>query len=303
VGKCILITGASGLIGTHLSDLLHEKGHRIAHLSRTPRTGKARTFLWDIRRNQIDAEALNPADAIVHLAGENIGEKSWTKERKDEIVKSRISSTRLLHDALKQGNHNVKTFVAASAVGYYEANENDSAVDENGKRGSDFLAEVVHQWEETVDQISKLGIRVVKLRTGIVLSEKGGVLTEMMKPMKFYAGAQLGSGKQYLSWIHLDDLCSIYLKAIEDETLIGPYNAVGPNPVTNKEFTQLLARAMHRPLILPPVPSFMLKLLLGEMADLVLKGARVSSNKIQSTGYTFKFEKLEEALTDLLGKR
>ena len=211
---------------------------------------------------------MRPANVIVHLAGENIGEKSWTKERKNEIVKSRIDSTRLLHDALKKGNHDVKTFVAASAVGYYEANENPVAVDENGKRGNDFLADVVHQWEDVVDQISKLGIRVVKLRTGVVLSEKGGVLTEMMKPMKFYAGTQLGSGKQYLSWIHLDDLCRIYLKAIEDETLIGPYNAVGPNPVTNQEFTRLLAGAMHKPVLLPPAPSFVLKLFLGSMTVL-----------------------------------
>ena len=302
MSKSILITGASGLIGTQLTELLHEKGHRIAHLSRTRRSGKAQTFLWDINRKQIDAEALQPADAIIHLAGENIGDKSWTKERKEEILTSRTNSTALLYDALKNGNHNVKTFISASAVGYYNA-DSGKAMEENDKGGNDFLAEVVRQWEQSVDQISTLGIRVVKLRIGIVLSEKGGALKEMMRPIKYFTGAPLGSGKQFVSWIHLDDLCLIYLKALEDETLVGPYNAVAPNPVTNKEFTLALAKAMHKPILLPSVPSFALRLLLGEMADIVLKGAKVSSKKIRASGFQFKFENLDDAVKDLLGNK
>ena len=173
---------------------------------------------------------------------------------------------------------------------------------EDGKRGNDFLADVVAQWEGFVDQIAALGIRVVKIRTGIVLSEKSGVLKEMVQPVKYYAGAQLGSGRQWLSWIHLDDLCRIYLKALEDDNFHGPYNAVSPNPVTNKEFTHALAKTMHKPILLPSVPSFMLKLLLGEMSDLVLNGAKVSPKKIQESGFQFRFENLDDALKDLLTK-
>jgi uncharacterized protein (TIGR01777 family) len=300
VTKNILITGASGLIGQRLTDLLYEKGHRIAHLSRTPRSGKAVTFLWDIQQNKMDNEAFQATDAIIHLAGAGVGDKPWTAARKLEIIKSRTESTRLLYNELKKGNHSIKTFVSASAIGFYGIDERGSFFKENDKQGRGFLAEVVAQWEQAVDQIAILGIRVVKIRIGIVLSEKGGALKELMKPVKFYIGAPLGSGDQTLSWIHLDDLCKIFIKAVEDDELKGIYNAAAPNPVSNKEFTKTLAKILHKPIILPPIPAFALKLLLGEMADIVLKGAKVSSEKIQKTGFLFKFNKLEDALTDLL---
>jgi uncharacterized protein len=300
VSKNILITGASGLIGTRLTELLHEKGHQISHLSRSVRSEKARTFLWDIDKQKIDTESLHGTDAIVHLAGESIGTKPWTKARKHAILKSRTHSTWLLFDELKKGNHNVKTFVSASAIGYYGVDENDGLFHEDDKQGNGFLAEVVHQWEEFVDQIATLGIRVVKIRTGIVLSEKEGALKQLKKPVKFFVGAQLGKGTQYLSWIHLDDLCRIYMKAIEDETMRGVYNAVAPDAVTNKEFTHQLAKMLNRPIILPPIPSFLLKFLLGEMAGLVLTGVKVSSKKIQTAGFKFEFDSLDDALRDLL---
>lgn len=298
--KNILITGASGLIGRRLTELLHQKGHRIAHLSRTRRSANAKTFLWDVDNDKIDEEALKPAEVIVHLAGESIGGEPWTKERKDKILKSRTHSTWLLYDELKKGKHNVKTFICASAIGFYGVDERDLPFHENDKQGKGFLAEVVHQWEEFADQISSLGIRVVKIRTGVVLSEKGGALKELMKPVQFYVGARLGTGTQFLSWIHLDDLCGIYIKAIEDESMHGVYNAVAPNPATNKEFTHRLAKALNKPIILPPIPSFALKLLLGEMADLVLKGVKVSNKKILTSGFKFKFDTLDDALKDLL---
>src|SRR5688572_12244941 len=300
--KNILITGASGLIGSRLTELLYEKGHRIAHLSRTARSGKAKTFLWDVRKDQIDNESLRPTDAIIHLAGESIGGKPWTRDRKNEILKSRTHSTWLLYEELKKGNHNVKTFVSASGIGYYGPDDKDESFNEADEQGKGFLAEVVHQWEEFVDQISSLGIRVVKIRTGVVLSEKGGALKELMKPIKFYVGAPLGKGTQVLSWIHLDDLCRIYIKAVEDESMKGIYNAVAPNPVTNREFTHRLAKAMKKHIILPPIPSVVLKLLLGEMSDLVLTGPKVSSRKIKAGGFKFEFESLDTALADLLGK-
>jgi uncharacterized protein len=303
VNKNILITGASGLIGSRLTEFLHEKGHQIAHLSRTRRSGKAKTFLWDIEKDKIDGEALQPADVIVHLAGESIGGKPWTRERKDKILKSRTHSTWLLYDELKKGRHNVKSLICASAIGYYGTDENGVLFNENDKQGSGFLAEVVHQWEEFADQISSLGIRVVKIRTGVVLSEKGGALKELMKPVKFYVGAPLGNGTQRLSWIHLDDLCAIYLKAIADDTMHGVYNAVASTPVTNKDFTIQLAKAMNRPILMPPIPSFILKLLLGEMAELVLKGMIVSNKKILASGFNFKFENLDAAFQDLLTRK
>ena len=178
--------------------------------------------------------------------------------------------------------------------------KNDGLFDENDRQGNGFLAEVVHQWEEFADQISTLGIRVVKIRTGIVLSEKEGALRELKRPVQFFVGAPLGKGTQYLSWIHLDDLCQIYIKAIEDENMRGVYNAVAPDPVTNKEFTHQLAKTLKRPIILPPIPSFILKLLLGEMAGLVLTGVKVSNQKIQASGFKFQFDNLEDALRDLV---
>ncbi|WP_276368457.1 TIGR01777 family oxidoreductase [Chryseolinea sp. H1M3-3] len=300
--KNILITGASGLIGTRLTTLLHEKGYRIAHLSRTTRSGNAQTFLWNVDKNQLDPAAIQPAHAIIHLAGAGVADKPWTKERKNEIISSRTLSTRLLYDELKKGNHQVRTFISASGIGYYGSDDSENFFTENDKTGDDFLADVVRRWEEAADQIAELGIRVVKIRIGVVLSEKGGALQEIMRPVKFYAGAPLGSGKQYVSWIHLDDLCNLFIKTLEDETLQGVYNAVAPHPVTNKELTYAIAKALNKPLIIPAVPSFVLKLLLGEMADLVLKGAKVSGQKIQSAGFRFKFEHIQDALKDLLVK-
>jgi len=300
VNKNILITGASGLIGTRLTDLLHNQGNRIAHLSRTPRSGKAKTFLWDVNKKEIDPESLHSTDAIIHLAGAGIADKTWSKSRKLEIVKSRVNSTRVLYEALSKGNHNVKSFVSASAIGIYGMNDNGTLITENSRYGTDFLSNVVKKWEEEGDQIATLGIRVVKIRIGIVLSEKGGALKEMIRPVNLYVGAPLGSGEQSISWIHLDDLCNIFIRAIEDEAMEGVYNGVAPNPVTNKEFTKVLGTVLHKPLILPAIPGFVVKILLGEMADLVLKGGQVSSHKLEKTGFQFKFEKVEDAIQDLL---
>ncbi|HEX6226815.1 MAG TPA: TIGR01777 family oxidoreductase [Chryseolinea sp.] len=298
----ILITGASGLIGTRLTGLLQRNGYEVANLARSASSEKPKTFLWDPDKDKIDSTSIRFPDSIIHLAGESIGGKPWTKDRKNRILKSRTHSTWLLYDELKKGNHNVKTFISASGISYYGVEERHDMFHENDKQGDGFLAEVVHQWEACVDQIATLGIRVVKLRTGVVLSENGGAMKELMKPLRFYVGAPLGKGTQVLSWIHLDDLCRIYIKAVDDEAMEGVYNAVAPNPVTNSVFTQQLAEAMGKPIILPPIPSFVLKLLLGEMSDLVLRGTKVSSQKIQATGFRFEFENLNDALNDLLAK-
>ncbi|HEY5691724.1 MAG TPA: TIGR01777 family oxidoreductase [Cyclobacteriaceae bacterium] len=298
--KNILITGASGLLGTRLTELLLQKVYQVSHLSRSKSEGPIPTFTWNVAEQEIESEALDQKDAIIHLAGAGIADKRWTVKRKKEILDSRVKSTELLFEALKREKHQVKTFVSASAIGIYGFAGSEIVFDEDSEPADDFLAAVVKEWETAVDKIESLGIRVVKIRIGILLSEQGGALKEMMQPIKWGVGSPLGSGKQFLSWIHIDDVCQMFMKAIEDELMHGGYNAVGPNPATNKELTIALAKVLKKPLLLPNVPSFILKIVLGEMADLVLKGSKVSSDKIQKAGHKFLFPKLEEALRDLL---
>lgn len=299
--KKILITGASGLVGSRLTEILMERGHTVTHLSRHPKEGPVKTYVWNIDEEFIEPGALTDVDAIIHLAGAGLADKPWTNARKQEILESRIHPTQLLYKTLASGKHRVKTFISASAVGYYGADRKDEVVTEEALPGNDFLATVVVQWEHAADAMQSLNIRVVKVRTGIVLSEKGGVLKEIMAPVKFFIGAPLGSGKQYVSWIHLDDLCRLYQYAVEDPAMHGPYNAAAPAPVTNRQLTQTIAHALHKPLLFPAVPSFALKLFLGEMADIVLGGCWMSPEKIQQAGFTFRFTKIEDAVNDLIG--
>ena len=294
-----MITGASGLIGTRLTEMLLSNGHVVSHLGRARHEKKVRSFIWDVGRQQLDENALKDIDTIIHLAGAGIADQRWTEKRKQEILDSRILSTRLLYRTLANGNHSVKTVVMASAIGYYGFGHSDGIFTETSKHGNDFLAQVTHQWENEAVKLQAVA-RLVTMRIGIVLSEKGGALKEMANPVKYFVGAPVGSGNQCLSWIHIDDLCRMFMKAVDDQSLQGVYNAVGPYPVTNRELTKAIGRVLHRPVILPPVPGFLLKLVLGEMADLVLKGSRVSSEKIQAAGFTFQFNTLEEALENLL---
>ncbi|AYB35449.1 TIGR01777 family oxidoreductase [Chryseolinea soli] len=298
----ILITGASGLIGSRLTNMLHSHGHRVAHLGRAKRDGIARSFVWDIDRRYIERGALQDTDTIIHLAGAGIADKPWTKERKREILESRTQSTQLLYDELKKGNHSVKTIISATAVGYYGFKDEETIYKEDDPPGEDFLAQVTRRWEQEVDAFLKLNIRVVRIRIGIVLSAEGGVVNEILRPIRWYAGAPLGSGNQYLSWIHLDDLCNIFIMAVENNAMEGAYNAVAPHPATNRELTMAIANAVHKPIIFPAIPSFILKLLLGEMADLVLRGSKVSSEKIQEAGFKFAYTNVDDALVNLLQK-
>ena len=299
----ILITGGSGLIGSRLTELLLQRGHRVSHLGRTKHESGIKSFTWNIALHQIEPQTLEGIDTIIHLAGANIGDKPWTEKWKREILESRTNSTQLLYDELKRGGHSVKTFISASAIGYYGFENPEEIFTEESPPGKDFQAIVTQQWEKEVDTIKELGIRVVKLRTGILLSEKGGALKEIMKPVKLYVGAPLGSGTQYMSWIHIDDHCGIFIKAVEDQKMTGPYNSVTVNPTTNSTLTTAIAETLHRPLILPRIPSFVLRLLLGEMADLVLRGNRISATKILQAGYEFKFVHIQDAVRDLLQKK
>ena len=300
VGKNILITGGSGMIGMRLTTFLVGKGHNVSHLSRSQGRAAVRTFKWDPERSYIDSHALADADTIIHLAGAGIADKRWSARRKQEILLSRTESTRLIAEALVRIPNRVKTLISASGISYYGLAESKRSFIESDVPGDDFMAKVSIAWEKEVDA-ARDRVRVVKIRTGVVLNKDGIAMKKLTMPVKFFVGAPLGSGKQCVNWIHIDDVCRIYVKAVEDATLQGAYNAVAPNPVTNAELTRELARVLKRPMFLPPIPGFLVRLIAGEVADVVLKGGSISSLKIQQTGFEFQFKTVRSALEDLLG--
>ena len=303
MSKTYLITGGTGLVGTRLTELLLEEGNEVKYLSRSAgKMNGSECFQRDIVRQTLDEKALDGVDAIIHLAGAGVADKAWSAERKKEILQSRTKSTQLLKTTLEQKDHKIKSFISASAIGYYGWDTGGVWIKEGSRFGDDFLATVTKAWEEEVDQVATLGIRTVKLRIGIVFSEKGGALYEIAKPIKLGVGAPLGRGDQYMSWIHIDDLCRMFIHAVKNHSVEGIYNAVGPNPETNKAITKAAARALNKAAFLPNVPGFVLKVILGKRAAMVLGGSRVSCEKIQATNFTFQFPELKQALADLLGK-
>ncbi|PRY89258.1 hypothetical protein CLW00_103380 [Mongoliibacter ruber] len=291
--KHILITGGSGLIGKKITHLLERKGYEVAWLSRNADNKGQKSFEWDIQNQEMDEEAINWADGIIHLAGAGVADKRWTAERKKAILQSRTMSTSLLRKYIEKSSQKPSVFVSASAVGYYGFNTENEMVDENAKPGDDFLAQVVTAWEDEVSKIENLGLRTVMLRIGIVLAKEGGALVEMLKPP---VAAPLGSGKQWMSWIQVDDLARMFFYAIENEQVKGIYNAVGPNPATNAELTEKAAKKKGKLFVNIGVPGFGLKIILGEMAQMVLGGNKASSKKIQEAGFEFRYPRLEEAL-------
>ncbi|WP_299755154.1 TIGR01777 family oxidoreductase [uncultured Pontibacter sp.] len=292
----ILITGGSGLVGMRLSEMLIDQGYEVAHLSRNPdKVSTYKTFKWDIKAGYIDENAITYADYIINLAGASVASEKWTEDRKKELLNSRVDSILLLHKCLSKSEHHVKGFISSSAIGIY-GDSGDQLMSEESTYADDFLAEVCQQWEAAAWQMRDLNLRTVIFRLGIVLSVKGGALPQMAKPVKMMAGAPLGSGKQYMSWVHIDDACRLFIRAIEDTQFEGVYNAVAPHPVTNKEFTKELAEAMKKPLVLPKVPAFAINLMMGEMSEVILASQRVSSNKVLHTGFTFEYNYLEDAL-------
>lgn len=288
-------------MGTALTELLLQKGYHVSHLGRSPSSNKVKCYRWSITQKYIDPQAIEGVDAIIHLAGASVAEKRWTHSRKREILESRTKSTELIYQTLQSQSNQVKVVISATAVGYYGLSKSDDWYDETNGYGNDFLATVCKEWEASADPIETLSKRLVKIRVGVVLSNKGGALTQMATPVSWCVGAALGSGKQWVSWIHIDDMCQIFLQALEKETMTGVYNGVAPNPVTNRDLNKAIAKALHRPLFLPPVPEFALKIILGEMSQIVVTGARVSCSKIKSAGVEFKFPIVEDALKNLLG--
>lgn len=289
-------------MGTILSEKLTEKGYRVTHLSRSPRkNSRYKTYSWDIKADKIDKEAVKTADHIIHLAGANIAGKRWIKSYKKKIISSRVDSCKLLWNTIEE-NSNLKTFISASGIGYYGMITTNHVFAESDPPAKDFLGECCRLWENASKPIEEKNIRRVVVRTAVVLTDKGGALPKMAKPFKYYAGAILGSGDQWMPWISLEDLCNIYIKAIEDKSMSGVYNACSPEQVTNKELTYLISKVLKKPVLLPPVPSVMLKLLIGEMANALLYGSRVSPKKLLDSGFKFNHPGLNQNLSELLGK-
>lgn len=295
----ILIGGGSGLIGTRLSQLLTEKGHTVWHLSRRPREDAPyRTFQWDAGQGQIDQAAVDGADYVINLAGAGIADWLWTEKRKQLIIDSRVNTTRLLRDAIQRSAQAPRAFISSSAIGYY-GNRGDDLLTEEDAPGDGFLSESCAIWEEAVAEVAALGIRTVTIRTGIVLSTQGGALPKIVMPMHFFVGAYFGRGRQWMSWIHIDDLCELYAYALQESSLSGIYNGVAPEPERNREFTRKTAEARDKAVILVPAPAFALKLVLGEMSHTILDSTRVSARKIGGAGFTFRFPQLTGALSDV----
>jgi len=297
----VVVTGASGLIGTALEGALDRAGHRMVPMVRGQASGDA--VHWDPDRGEIDAGALEGVGAVVHLAGEGIGNKRWNAEHKARVKDSRIRGTSLLAQTLAQLEKAPKVLVSGSAVGYY-GDRGDEVLTETSRPGNDFLAEVCTAWEGATAPAKEAGVRVAHIRTGIVLSGRGGVLPKMLTPFRFGVGGKLGSGRQWVSWIALEDEVGAIVRLLEDESLSGPFNLTAPNPVTNADLTKAIGAALHRPTLIP-APAFALKAVLGpEMADeLLLVSQRALPTRLLDSGFTFAHSEIGEALRVALSER
>ena len=298
----ILIAGGTGLVGKRLSAMLTTSGHEVTHLSRkVDLKAPYPTYAWDVARGFLDEKALLKADVIVNLAGAGVADSRWTEAQKKLITDSRVQSNELIVKGFQKISKVPKAYISAAAVGFYGNRGDELLTEESAAGSSGFLSESCIAWEKSIAEVAdKLQTRTVLLRIGIVLSLDGGALPKMLLPFKVGLATYFGDGEQYQSWIHIDDLCSIFVKAIEDENMSGIFNAVAPNPVTNKVFTQKIKDSLKTPALLISAPAFALRLGMGEMADVVLGGARVSNEKLLKTGFQFQFTDSGAALEDLL---
>ncbi len=293
--KVVLITGASGLVGKSLTRLLKETGYEVRMLTtRRALTEREGYFYWNPATLELDAKALEGVDVIVHLAGSSIGAGRWTKRRKQEIEESRTGSTTLLVDKVKELKIELKAFVSASATGYYGSSTSETIFDEYSPAGNDFLAQICVAWEKAADRFQQEGIRTVKLRTGVVLAKGAPALEKMLLPVKLGIGGPLGNGRQFMPWIYIGDLCHMYLRAIEDESMSGAWNAVAPQHISNRQLMKSLAHKLRKPFFFPPVPSFLLRMLLGEMAIIITDGSRVTPRRFNAAGFKYEVETIDE---------
>jgi len=299
----VLIGGGTGLIGSRLSEVLSQDGYTVLHLSRHKHPDSPYdTYQWDVAKGEIEDEAVQRADYVINLAGAGIADKPWTSARKQLIIESRVKSTELLHQSFERLEHRPKAYISSSAIGYY-GNRGEELLTENAAAGDGFLSESTKAWEESVRPISESGIPTALVRTGIVLSTRGGALEKMLIPLKLGMATYFGNGKQWYSWIHIDDICGIYQFLLESSSADGVYNGVSPSPVRNKKLVEELKDAYSGASILMPAPSFALKLGMGEMSHAVLDSSKVSAEKIANAGYSFKYPELDEALRDLLVRK
>lgn len=301
----ILICGATGLIGSRLTELFIQQNHSVHYLttrkSKIEESDNKKGFYWNPANGEIDKACFEGIDAIINLSGTNIA-KRWTKAYKKEIMSSRVDTANILFKSLRSmENHTIKQYVSASGIAIYPSSLTENYKEDTEKESTDFLGSVVKQWELHANQFKSLGIPVTILRTGLVFSKNGGALAEMAKPIKYGVGAAIGSGKQWQSWIHIDDMANMYLHVLT-QNITGIYNGVGLNPTTNKLLTKEIASVLGKPFFLPNVPEFVMKLILGEMSILLFSSQQVSAEKIENTGFKFKFRELRPALENLLKK-
>ncbi len=296
----ILISGGSGLIGKYIIAQLEKKGYKTAVLSRQKSVPGYKTFWWDVENRQIDDDAIRFADAIINLTGTPIAGKHWSLEQKRKILNSRVLSNQLLLNTVERLQKPLSVFISASAIGYYGSVTRSEPFTENDAVGADFLGQTCDLWEKSADLFSQINIRTVKLRLGVVLAKNGGMLKAVLPVFRKNMGTPLGSGKQFLPWIHVKDAAGIFVHALENGKMQGVYNVVSPNPVTNKEFTKTLNNLLGKKQFLPRVPGFVLKITHGELAALILEGTPVAADKILSTGFKFRFINLENALKSIV---
>jgi len=297
--EVVVITGAGGSVAKVLAKKL-ENEYNVRFLTRTKK--HENDFEWNIEKGTVDERAFENVSHIIHLAGANISEKRWTDERKKEIISSRVDSAQLILKTLQEKNIKLKSFISASAVGIYGAITSEKIFKEEDEKGKDFLSEVVILWEKAADEFLEKNVaeRVIKVRISIVLSEKEGALKKMAVPVKFGIGSPLGTGRQYIPWIHIDDLSSVFEFALKNENVKGAYNASAPQHTDNENFTKEIAEVLDKPMFMPNVPGFVMKLIFGELSVALLEGSRTSSEKLQNEGFQFKFPGLKDALEDLL---
>lgn len=297
----VVITGGTGLVGKALTLLLRSRGYEVVVLTRNKEKSNQSSYsYWDVANGIIDKELILSADYLVHLAGEGIADGRWTASRKNTILASRINPLALIYTIIAEHPHQLKAIVSASGVGYYGAITSEKVFTETDEPATDFLGKTCEQWEHAVDMFNQLNIRTVKLRTGIVLAKEGGALPKMLFPFNYGFGSALGSGKQFMPWISLTDLCNMYLFAIENKQLQGAYNAAIEDETNNASFSGAIAKGLNKNIWLPHVPAFFLTLFLGEMAKLVLEGSRVSNKKIKDAGFVFNNVDLNTTINKLL---
>ena len=305
----VIITGGSGLIGKYLTSSLVQNGYRVSHLSRKittkgspDNTLKVNVYYWNPGRRIADTEAFKDVDYVINLAGTNLGENRWTPKQKERIINSRVDSAQFLHEIISERGIPLKGFISASAVGYYGSVTTQKIFKEDDPPAHDFLGHTCRLWEKAADLFADSGIRTVKIRTSLVLAKENAAIRKLLLPAKYGLVIRTGDGHQYVPWIHITDLCNIFMKALEDTSMRGAYNAVSPEKVSHSEFVAAMAHALKRPVIFPPIPSFIIKAFLGEMSDIILKGSRISSEKIEAAGYKFIYENLQQAFKEVIVK-